>query len=194
MLLLGSRLIGMKIMSLQTGSSLATIKSPVIDPGNLKIMAYEVEGPLLSERPSLIRIADVRELSDIGMIVDSNDEFIGIHDVISIEKIYNLNFKLLGLTVIDELKHRLGKVVDYSLDTNGFVIQQLKVNRGPLKSLSETELLIHRSQIIEINDENIIVRSASKKLEPISDTDKFSYFNPFRSPPQVENNNQSRSG
>jgi len=176
-------------MSLQTGTKLASTKSPVIDPGNLKVLAYEVDGPLLTERPSLIRIADVRELSDIGMIIDSSDEFIGISDVLSIEKVYKLNFKLVGQIVIDELKHKLGKVSDYSLETNGFVIQQLKVNRGPLKSFSETELLVHRSQIIEINDECIIVRSAAKKLEPISDPGNLSYLNPFRPTPQVKNNN-----
>ncbi len=176
-------------MSLQTGAKLASTKVPIIDPENLKILAYEVEGPLLAERPSLLRIADIRELSDIGMIIDSSDEFIGTNDVVSIEKVHKLNFKLIGLLVIDELKHRLGKVSDYTLETNGFVIQQLKVSRGPFKSLSETELLVHRSQIIEINDESIIVRSATKKLEPITNSGDLSYLNPFRSSPQPENNN-----
>ena len=80
MLLLGSRLIDTPIMGLQTGTRLATTKSPVIDPSNLKIIAYEVDGPLLVEHPSFIRIADVRELSNVGMIIDSSDEFIGVHD------------------------------------------------------------------------------------------------------------------
>lgn len=189
MLLLGSRLIGTPVMSLQTGAKLASTKTPIIDPANLKVLAYEVEGPLLTERPCLLRIADVRELGDIGMIIDSDDEFIGTGDVVSIEKVYKLNFKLIGLAVIDEQKHKLGKVSDYTLETNGFVIQQLKVSRGPLKSFSETELLVHRSQIVEINDESVIVRSASKKLEPIENSGDLSYLNPFRSPPQTENNN-----
>jgi hypothetical protein len=86
MLLPGSRLINTAIMGLQTGTSLAKTKNPIIDPANLKIVAYEVDGPLLSERPSFIRIADVRELSNVGMIIDSNDEFIGLDDVIQIKK------------------------------------------------------------------------------------------------------------
>lgn len=181
MLLLGSRLIGASIMSLQTGTRLAVTKSPVIDPGNLKIVAYEVDGPMLVEHPSFIRIADVRELSDIGMIIDSNDEFIGLNDVIAIQKIYDLGFKLLGLNVIDEARRKLGKVVDYSIDTDSFVIQQLNVKQGLIKSLSDTELLIHRTQIIEVNDYSIIVKSAAKKLEPITKSDKLTYMNPFRS-------------
>lgn len=191
MLLLGSRLVGTPVMGLQTGTKLAITKTPIIDPSNLKIVGYEVDGPLLVERPSFIRIADVRELSDVGMIVDSSDEFIGIKDVIAFEKIYKLGFKLLGLSVIDESKHKLGKVSDYSLDTGSFTIVQLNVNRGALKSLAETELLVHRSQIVEINDKAIIVREATKKLESIAKPSHLSYMNPFRSTATPVDNNNS---
>lgn len=188
MLILGSRLIGTPIMGLQTGTQLAHAAAPLIDPANLKIVAYVVEGPLLSERPSIIRMADVRELSDIGMIIDSSDEFIGVGDVVSINKIYDLGFKLVGMTVIDETKRKLGKVEDYSLDSASFVIQQLNVKRGIVKSLTDTGLLIHRSQIVEINDDFIIVRTTAKKLQPVMEAERHSFINPFRSSPQTENN------
>ena len=181
MLLLGSRLIDTPIMGLQTGTKLAATKVPIIDPSNLKIVAYEVDGPLLAEHPSFIRIADVRELSDVGMIIDSNDEFVGAKDVVALQKIYELDFNLIGLTVIDEIGHKLGKVDDYSLDTDSFIIQQLNVKRGVIKSLADTGLLIHRSQIVEINDRSIIVRTTAKKLEPITKPGQLSYMNPFRS-------------
>jgi uncharacterized protein YrrD len=194
MLLSGSRLIGTPIMGLQTGTKLAATKIPIIDPANLKIIAYEVDGPMLAERPSLIRIADVRELSSVGMIVDSNDEFVNINDVISIKKIYDLGFRLIGMAVIDEHKHKLGKVVDYGVDTDGFVIQQLNVRPGLLKSITETELLIHRSQIVEINDFAIIVKSAAKKLMPLDKPINLSFVNPFRSNnPQTNNTKINRS-
>lgn len=191
MLLLGSRLIGTPIMGLQTGARLAITKIPVIDPSNLKITAYEVEGPLLTERPSLIMIADVRELSNIGMIIDGNDEFIGVNDVIAIKKIYDLGFRLLGLPVVDELRHKLGKVVDYSIDTDSFVIQQLSVKQGVIKSLTDTELLIHRSQIVEINNHAIVVRTTAKKLNPIEKPSQLSYINPFRSQSPQTNSTDS---
>ena len=177
-------------MGLQTGTQLAVAKTPIIDPNNLRIIAYEVDGSLLVEKPSFIRIADIRELSDVGMIIDSNDEFVGLHDVIAIENIYKLGFKLLGLNVIDESKHKLGKVSDYSLEVGSFIIEQLNVSRGIIKSLSETERLIHRTQIVEINNDNVIVKSIAEKLEPITDSKKLSYMNPFRQPaPQPDNSN-----
>lgn len=188
MLILGSRLNNIPIMGLQTGTRLATVGKPVINPGNLKIIAYEATGALLSEYPSFIRIADVRELSDIGIIIDSNDEFVGLNDVIKIKENYELNFDLIGLNVIDEAKHKLGKVYNYSLDTDSFIIQQLNVKQSIFKSLSDSELLIHRSQIIEINDNEVIVKATLKKLDPVTKTEKISYMNPFRSQsPQTKN-------
>ncbi|TAL14159.1 hypothetical protein EPN95_04100 [Patescibacteria group bacterium] len=188
MLLAGSQLIQTPVLSLQTGAKLAVANIPLIDPTNLKIVAYVLEGPLLTEQPSLLRTDDIRELSTIGMIVDSSDEFIGLEDVIKIEKLYHLGFNLLGMNVVDETKHKLGKVEDYSVESDNFVIQQLNVKRGILKALTETSLLVHRSQIVEINDHNIIVRTTAKKLEAVAKPERLSYVNPFRSSsPQAEN-------
>jgi len=190
MLILGSRLINTPIMGLQTGTRLASTKLPVVDPSNLKILAYEVDGALLSEKPSFIRIADVRELSDVGLIIDSNDEFIGANDVIKIKEVYELDFNLIDMNVTDESKRKLGKVYNYSLNTDNFIIQQLNVRQGIFKSLSDSELLINRSQIVEINNNEIIVKTTAQKLKPLSKTSKMTYMNPFRSQsPQIENTN-----
>lgn len=189
MLVLGSRLLSMPVMSLQTGTKLAETDSPVIDPSNLKIMAYEVSGPLLSGKSSLLLVSDIRELGKLGMIIDSSDEFVESSDVVAIHKIFDLKFKLIGMAVIDETRRKLGKVEDFSVDTESFIIQQLHIKRGLLRSLSETEFLVHRSQIIEINDNQIIVKTTAKKL-PItpSRAGQLSYVNPFKSPsPQTDN-------
>lgn len=182
MLVLGSQLLHTAVMSLQTGAELARTKVPVIDPRTLTIVAYELEGQLLDQHPSLLRIADVRELSDIGMIVDSSDEFVGVDDIIKLKETYNLHFPLVGLSVIDDKKHKLGKVENYSVEVGGFVIQQLTVRRPLFKSLGDSELLIHRSQIIEINDTTITVKSASNEAkDPIPHAVR-AYANPFRQP------------
>ena len=169
-------------MSLQTGGRLASTQKPIIDPSNLKIVAFEVEGPLLSERPSLLRVDEIREMGRVGMIVNSNDEFIGVHDVIKIERLYEQDFKLVGMAVLDDTKRRLGKVEDFTVDTDSFVIQQLTVQRGFLKGLTDTGLLISRTQIIEINDNEIIVKSAIKKsIAPVMHASRGEFINPFRS-------------
>ena len=195
MLIIGTRLLNTPVMSLQTGGRLASTQKPIIDPANLRIVAFEVEGQLLSERPALLRVDDIREMGRVGMIIDSNDEFIGVHDVIKIEKLYELGFPLLDMVVIDDTKHRLGKVKDYTVDTDSFVIQQLTVQRGFFKGLTDTGLLINRTQIIEINDNEIIVKSsAQKSITPVMQTTRTEFINPFRSgsrSPNPETRSQS---
>ncbi|MES2630574.1 MAG: PRC-barrel domain-containing protein [Patescibacteria group bacterium] len=187
MLIIGTRLLNTPVMSLQTGGRLGQTQKPIIDPSNLKIVAFEVEGPLLSERPALLRVADIREMGRVGMIIDSNDEIIGIHDVIKIEKLYEIGFPLIGLPVVDDKKHRLGKVEDYTVDTDSFVIQQLTVKRGFFKGLTDTGLLISRTQIIEINDTEIIVRSPTQRsVEPVMHASRTEFVNPFRKQPSPE--------
>lgn len=183
MLILGSRLIHTPIMSLQTGGRLAHTSHPLIDPSNLRIIAYEIEGPLLSERPAFLRTDDIREYGRLGMIVNGNDEFIGLDDVIKIKEVHDLKFPLIGLQVIDEHKHKLGKIDDYTLDTTDFVIQQLNVRRGLLRGITDTGLLINRSQIIEINNTTVIVKAPSiKSVEPVMQALRSDYVNPFRTP------------
>jgi uncharacterized protein YrrD len=186
MLLAGSRLIGAPVMGLQTGGELARIKHPVIDPRNLEIVAYELEGSLLDLHPSLLRVIDVREFSDIGVIVDSSDEFVSPDDIIKLGDIYKLHFILDGKTVVNKKHRKLGKVNGYTLETTGFLIQQLSVKRPLLQSINEPELLVHRTQITEINDHEIVVRDQATIPEPAAQSVRTAYANPFRKNTQVE--------
>lgn len=189
MLVLGTRLKETPVMSLQTGTRLAVTGTPLINPANLKIVAFELEGPLLTEKPSFLRVADIRELSAVGMIIDSSDELLALDDVIKIKELFELGFTLIGMNVIDEHKRKLGKVENYTVETGSFVIEQLNVKRGMLRGLTDTGVLIHRSQITEINDTAIIVKSTAKKItpEPILEAVRHEYVNPFRRPtPQTE--------
>ncbi len=182
MIIASSALINLPIMSLQTGGELARTQRAIINPDNLQIIAYELSGHNLTETPSLLRMADIRELTSSGMIVDSSDEFITPDDVIKVNEIYKLRFNPNGLQVVDEKKHKLGKVYDYTLNTDDFYIQQLVVQRPLLKSLNDTELMIHRSQIIEINNKAIVVHSETEAPEPKRNEVMGSYVNPFRKP------------
>jgi uncharacterized protein YrrD len=186
MLLAGSRLIDAPVMGLQTGAELARTERPIIDPRTLEVVAYELRGPLLDLHPSLLRIADVREFSDIGIIVDSSDEFVSPEDIIKLNEVYKLNFDLIGMSVIDEKKRKVGKVDGYTIETTGFVIQQISVRRPLLKSLNDAQLLIHRSQITEINDDAIVIHSEVKPAEPIMQTVRDAYTNPFRKAPNTQ--------
>lgn len=185
MLLTGSSLINTPIMSLQTGAELARTSVAVINPHNLSIIAYEVHGPHLDTSNSILRINDIRELSSVGMIIDSSDEFIEPHDVVRLEAIYNLHFTLTDKPVFTPDRKKVGKVIEYTLDDGSFIIQQLTVKKPLFKSLNDTELLVHRSQIVEVTDEAIVIKDAVVPKAIKSTPGKHAYVNPFRqAPPQ----------
>lgn len=170
-------------MSLQTGTKLAVTAKAIVDPATLTVTAYEVVGPLLSENPSYLRTNDVREVGGIGMIVDSQDEFVGHDDVIRLKNLIETNYVVEGKVVKDQHGRRLGKVADVTIETGGFVIQQLHIKRGLVKGITDTGLLIHRAQIVEVNNQEIIVKGAGKKetVRPVSQPRHYEYVNPFRS-------------
>ena len=185
MILLGSSLVNSPVLSLQTGGPIGQTTTAVVDPGTLKVVAYEVSSQLRDDSPLVVRIVDVREMSDLGLIIDSIDELENPADIIKLNDIYKLGFNPIGMNVTDERRHKLGRVVDYTIGTSGFYIQQLTVKRPLFKSFSDTELLIHRSQIIEINNSAIVVHSEAKAPEPELHEVIGSYVNPFRKPSET---------
>ncbi len=173
-------------MGLQTGKELARTSVAVVNPHNLSVIAYRVAGPHLDYDPSYIRCADIREMGNLGMIIDSSDEFLEPDDIINDKAVYDMEFELEGKHVIDDHKAKVGKVIDYVVDIDSFVIQQLVVKRPLLKSFNDDELLIHRGQIVEVNDDTIIIKSGEVKKEA-SVTASRHYVNPFRgTSPQPE--------
>lgn len=178
MLLAHTRLIHTPVMSLQTGAELARTVKLIIDPRNLTVVAYELDGPALDEHPSYIRPTDIRELSAIGFIVDSSDEFIAEDDVILIKQVIDFGFQLEGIDVVDDMSKKLGKVHAYTLDSDGYAVQQLNVKRPFLRSFNETELIVGRSQVLEVNNSRILVKSTREKASKTENIRE--YANPFK--------------
>lgn len=187
MLISSDRFSDTPVMSLQTGSELARTSRAIIDPYSLAIVAYELTGPLLSPDTSLLRIADIREIGPLGMIIDSVDELISPSDVIKIKEIYELDFELVNVKVINEKKRAVGRVIGYTLEAGNFVIQQLRVKRPLLQSLGDTELLIHRSQIVKVTNSHITVKAATvRHTKPIAEPAQVAFENPFRKSSQSQ--------
>lgn len=194
MLTFGERLQNVPVLSLQTGAELAHTDAPVIDPANLKIIAYYVIGAKLDFSPALLFTVDIREVADIGFIVNSSDDFIAPGDVVSQQDVIGLNFTPIGLKVVDTNGRKLGKVTRYSVDQDSFIIQQLHVAPPLTRIFSQGDFLVHRNQITAISDKVITVRTPTVKTAPASPAPVTKQFtNPFRQPqrPEAEHSDKS---
>lgn len=161
MLLLTKSIEGAPVMSLQTGGKLGEITVPIIDPRNLKITAYHVAGPRIHEE-SVVHTSDIREIGTLGVIVNDAGTIMPIDDgLVRLEEVRAIKFKLIGKPVVDDSGKKLGKVSDYAVDSDDFMVMKLHVAQSVMKNLSSSALIIDRSQIIDVTDTTITVRSGT---------------------------------
>ena len=158
MLVMNSRLIGAPILSVQAGGPIGRIVDAIVDPDNLSIIAFHVDGPPINKQQNILDVRSVREYSSYGFVIDDIDELVFPDDIIRINNILKLNFNLLSLKVETKKGSKLGKVQDFTLTSEDFIIQQIIVKRPMIKSLNDPELTIPRSEIVEITYYKIIVK------------------------------------
>ena len=181
MLIEGSKLLKYPILSLHTASRIAEVKGLVIDPNFLKVVAFEISA--VSSRQSLfLEASSIREFSKMGMIVDSDEEFVEKDDVIKLKETIDLGFSLDNMKVVSKKKAMLGRIEDFIVNTEDFQIMQLIVKRPIYKALIDPELVIGRSDIHEINDSEIIIKSEEGTIMKKSGTLDFvpNFVNPFK--------------
>ena len=186
MLINGSRLYGTQVLSLHLGGAIARTGEPIIDPNDLKIIAFRVSGAQVGgENGDILETQSIREFSNMGMIIDSIDELVKREDIVRLDEIMKLNFRLIGLRVESKDGKKLGKVEDYTIDPENFQIMQLMVKRPILKGFLDPELIIGRSLVTEVTDDKIIVKSEKDASLKKASADDFvpNFVNPFRREP-----------
>jgi len=195
MLVVGSKLIGAAVMSVHVGGEIARTKSAIVDPEDLKVIAYVLTGPLLrGMTEDILRTDDVREYGKLGLIIDSRDELVAREDVVRIDEVVKLNFELVGLKVVTKTGKKLGKVNDYLLETDDFLVSKIVVQRPLAKSLLDPELIIDRSEIVEVDDYTITVKDEEAKLKEKEEKARMTtanFVNPFREPQYAPFRSQS---
>lgn len=192
MLIEGSKLLKYPILSLHTASRIAEVKGLVIDPNFLKVVAFEINA-ISSKQRLFLEASSVREFSKMGMIVDSDEEFVEKDDVIKLKETIELGFSLDNMKVVSKKKAMLGRIEDFIINTEDFQIMQLIVKRPIYKALIDPELVIGRSDIHEINDNEIIVKSEEGTIMKKSGTLDFvpNFVNPFKDGKYIARGNEN---
>ncbi len=180
MLIYESKLIGTPILSIQASGPIGQISSAIVDPNGLKIIAFRINGP--SPSANLLEVSSIREYSDFGIAIDSIDELVGSDDIVRLQQVLALNFDLLTLKVESKKGSKLGKIIDFTVTPEDFIVQQLIVRRPTFKALVDPELTIPRSEIVEVTDYKVIVRDEEKTIRSRAEKEDFipNFVNPFR--------------
>ena len=181
MLLLRDRLEAVPLMSLQTGVEVGRTQKAIIDPRRMNIVAFYCDGPHIDIHPAVIHVSDIREFSNIGMIIDSADSIMSPDELVRLQEVLKFRFELEGKRVVEEGGHKLGKVDDYTVDSQSFYIQKLHIRPNLWQSFSAAEMLIDRSQIVRVTDSEIIIKRATVQDHAHDEAaHRLAIDNPFR--------------
>ncbi|HET7629975.1 MAG TPA: PRC-barrel domain-containing protein [Candidatus Saccharimonadales bacterium] len=194
MLLPIERFAGAPLISLQLETKIASLAEPIIDPRQLKLVAFYVDSPKAADQDMVIYTSDIREVNPrLGMIIDNDDVITPLDDLVRLHEIINFEFNLIGIKVVDERGRKYGKVTSYSLDPKSFFVEQLTVEPNILRSLGNASNLIHRNQIVSVTNKRIIIKAPTVKASQAA-KQTGDFINPFREiNKQPENSHYSSS-
>ena len=161
MLQLGSSLANKAVMSLRTGTAVARIIEPIVDPNNLKIEGFYCQDTISKDRLVLL-YQDIRELLPQGLVVDDHDVLVQPGELVRLQDLLGLDFKLVGMPVETQSKQKVGKVADYAVEIESMYIQKLYVSQSMLKSFTSGQLSVDRNQIVEITVKRVIIQDLLK--------------------------------
>jgi len=165
MLFLKERLENVPIMSLQTGAQIAQTGDFVLDPRQLKLVAFYCEGPRLDISPAILNVSDIREIGSLGIIVDSADVLMSPEDLVRLKEVLDYQFKLDGKHVVTESGQKLGTISNYTLDSVTLYVVKLHVRPSVWQSLTTAEFIIDRQQVVQVNDDVVIVKDLVDKAK-----------------------------
>ena len=166
----------------------------IVDPNDLKVIAFKLYGPEVGKMSGdYLPVKNVREFSGLGMVVDSADDFVASDDVVKLKEVLDLKFSLVGKKVETKKGSNLGHVGSFTVNTNGFYVQQIIVNRPFFKSFMDPELVISKNEIVKVTDDKIIVKDEESKIRERATKEDFvpNFVNPFRKPKLSPADNQS---
>lgn len=158
MLELSASLINQPVLSLRTGAPVATTQLPIINPANLKIEGFYCEDYFDTKQQLVLLAQDVRERVNNAFVIDDHEVLADPEELVRLQSVLKINFALTGKPVYTDKKKRLGKVADYALDGNALYIQKLYVSQSIIKSISNAQLTVDRSQIVEVSDTKVMIK------------------------------------
>jgi sporulation protein YlmC with PRC-barrel domain len=157
---LESSLKGQPVISLQTGDLVAEINQPILDLATLEVVAYTCVVPRRRD-PLLLITTDVRQYAADCVIIDDEDQLADPEDIVRFNADTKNPYSPLKKPVYADTGRKLGVVEDYSINLDTARVQKLYVRPSFWHSWVASNLVVDRTQIIDITPDRITVRDAT---------------------------------
>ena len=166
-----SKLLGQSVISLQSGEVVAWVNQPVLEIGNLEMIALSCKSP--HQKGQLMLMArDIRQFATDCVIVDSEDELTNPTEIVRLKSSLKHPYSPLDKLVVADTGRKLGVVGDYTINLETNRVQKLYVRKPLFHAWLGSNLIIDRTQIIDITPHRITVRDSTVS-SPILAPDTF---------------------
>ncbi len=139
---------------------ITTVKDLIIDPETAKILAFVVN----INKKLIIAPLDILSWEE-SIKVHNGEVIIEATEVLRIENVLNSQITVLNNKVYTKNGEYLGKVIDFSVDDQSYLLKSLYVAKGILGLLRYQSRIISYKDIIEIKKDKIIVKEVLKKVK-----------------------------
>jgi sporulation protein YlmC with PRC-barrel domain len=155
-----SQLRGKAIVSLQTGQPVAVVAGLVIDRSSLEIRAFVCQLPS-QPRVRLLLDSDIRQITNDCLIINDEDDLSETEDIVRLSGLIEEAYSPRGKGVISDTGRRLGRVTEFNINLISGRIQQIFVRPPLWRGWFSSQLIIDRSQIVDVSIDRIIVRDST---------------------------------
>ena len=163
MFTLSHQLINLPIISLQTGQVVGTTGLSIVNPDQLLLMGFFVNSGRGKRQSPVLVTGDLRQITTHEVIIDSEDDFSDIDEIVRLKPIIERHFNLNGLSVVNESGTKLGRVEEYNVDLDTYLVQKFYVKPALFKNFFTDSFIVDRSQVIDVTNKQLVVRDASVK-------------------------------
>ena len=157
-----STLNGQPIISLQTGQIVSWVHEPILEFSALEVVALSCSSARANNHLIVI-CRDIRQYAADCVIVDSEDELTDPEDIARLSSSLKTHYSPIDKPVQSESGSKLGTVEDYSINLETNRLQKLHVRRSFFRALFGSNLIIDRTQIVDVTLDRITVRDATTK-------------------------------
>jgi sporulation protein YlmC with PRC-barrel domain len=156
MLKLSGALLSKQVLSLRTGTPVASVQAPIINPNNLKIEGFYVADSS-SKQQLILLYQDIRDVIPQGYVINDHEVLSEPAELVRLKEVLELDFQLIGKPVQTLSKQKVGKVDDFATEITTMYVQKLYVSQSIMKSLTGGSLSVDRTQIHEITNRRIVI-------------------------------------
>lgn len=154
-----SKIVGTPVFEEDFGRPVTTVKDLVIDPENGKVVALLVD----FGRNKVISPIDIYSWTEV-IRIHNGEAIVDGNEILRVESVQKSGAYVFGNKVFSKDEEYLGRVVDYTIDSQGLGLDKIFTAKVILGMLRYDNRIIPAKDIVEILPNKIVVKGGKEAV------------------------------